>query len=272
MRAEEYLKQSLLQWKAWKKINESACNALPSVEKELGNGLVNHSFLVRSGDYRAVIRVNCADPDKLGINRSRELKILSALEYADFVPDILYSDTHVLVTEYISGMSLDTRSLSSSVIRSRLSSLIERIQATCISGMNRFSYLDCCKGYARALPYNPSEVVDWEKLCSVAAELDTACYEPVLCHHDLGLENIIIRREAIFFIDWEFGALGHPAFDYVKLFGENIPKSNVAHKDISSGAIQQIKFLQSAMDDLWFAVKKIAEGQAKSGAHNDRKV
>ena len=259
----------MLQWKDWKKINDSACNALPSVVKKLDTGLVNHSFLVRSGDYRAVIRVNCADPNKLGINRVRELKILSALENADFVPDILYRDTHVLVTEYISGVSLDTQSLSNSVIRSRLASVIERIQATCISGMNRFSYLDCCKGYARALPYNPSEVVDWEKLCSVAAELDSACYEPVLCHHDLGPENIVIRREAIFFIDWEFGAMGHPAFDCVKLFGGNIPRSILAHKDISLGAIQQMKFLQSAIDDLWFAVRKIAEGQAKSGAHND---
>ena len=264
-RVKERLEHSLLQWKDWKKVGECTCNSLPTVEKEIGSGLVNHTFLVRSGSYRAVIRVNCANPGKLGIDRLRELKILEALKNSDFVPDILYRDSHVLVTEYISGYTLNDEFLGSPVNRSRLASVLERIQTTFVTGLNPFSYLDCCKGYARDLPYDPSEFVDWEQLCAVAMEIDRARHAPVLCHHDLVAENILIRQDAIFFIDWEFAAMGHPAYDYVKLFGEDISRGMLAQRDISSGDIKQINFLQSGIDRLWYSAKKIMRRQAKSG-------
>ena len=83
------------------------------VEKEFRVGLVNRSFLVRSGKFRAVVRVNSIDSDKLGIDRLREAQILEALEGKEFVPNILYCDEDVLVTEYIPGVKLDNESLKS---------------------------------------------------------------------------------------------------------------------------------------------------------------
>ena len=259
----------MLKWRHWKKANDLTCNSLPMVEKELGIGLVNRSFLVRSGKFRAVVRVNSIDSDKLGIDRLRESQILEALEGKEFVPNILYCDEDVLVTEYISGVKLDKESLKSSEFRSHLSSVLCRIQTTYVTDMNRFSYLECCNSYARNLPYNPSEVVDWQRLCLVAKEIDRSFWAPVLCHHDLIADNIIIRRDSIVFIDWEFAALGHPAFDYVKLFGENTPRGMLSGSDISPSVIKQIKFLQSAIDDLWFAAQNILKGSSDERGQND---
>ena len=60
-------------------------------------------------------------------------------------------------------------------------------------------------------------------------------------------------------------AMGHPAYDYVKLFGEDISRGMLAQRDISSGDIKQINFLQSGIDRLWYSAKKIMRRQAKSG-------
>ena len=259
----------MLKWRCWRKASDLTCNALPIVEKELSIGLVNRSFLVRSGKFRAVVRVNAKDSDKLGIDRFREAQILKALKGKEFVPNILYWDADVLVTEYISGVKLDNESLKNSEFRSHLSSVLYGIQTTRVTDINRFSYLECCNRYARNLPYNPSEVVDWERLCIVAKEIDRSFRAPVLCHHDLIAENIIIRQDSIVFIDWEFAALGHPAFDYVKLFGENIPRGMLSSRGISSGVIKQIEFLQSAIDDLWFAAQNIVKGSSDERGQND---
>ena len=98
--------------------------------------------------------------------------------------------------------------------------------------------------------------------CIVAKEIDKSPWAPVLCHHDLIAENIIIRQDSIVFIDWEFAGLGHPAFDYVKLFGENTPRGMLSGRDFSPSVIKQIKFLQSAIDDLWFAAQNILRGSS----------
>ena len=105
-------------------------------------------------------------------------------------------------------------------------------------------------------------MVDWQRLCFVAQEIDRSFWAPVLCHHDLIAENIIIRQDSIVFIDWEFAALGHPAYDYVKLFGENISRGMLSSRGLSSSVIKQIGFLQSAIDDLWFAAQNIVKGSS----------
>lgn len=71
-RTANILDATIDQWRHWDTGPESRISSRPKVDKQLIGGLTNEAFLVASGDLRAVVRVNSANTDALGISRERE--------------------------------------------------------------------------------------------------------------------------------------------------------------------------------------------------------
>ena len=88
-------------WQSWSHSNRCHLKSRPEVQHKLSNGLTNHSFLVGAADQKAVVRVNCAYANLLGIDRAREIDVLTVLAESNLVPKVLFVSEEVMVSEYI---------------------------------------------------------------------------------------------------------------------------------------------------------------------------
>ena len=90
-----------------------------------------------------------------------------------------------------------------------------------------------------------------EAMEAAATAIDEAKWRPVICHHDLVPENIIINDFGVFILDWEYAAIGHPGLDRLRLCG----LIDDAHRD-KAATVKPLMQLQQTMDQLWLAVQK----------------
>ena len=101
-KTQQALQQALSNWQEWQ-TDGAAISSQPQVVRELLGGKTNRSFLVASGAFQAVVRVNASNSSSLGIDRNRERKILQLLQPTGCVPKLLFSCDHVLVTGFCKG-------------------------------------------------------------------------------------------------------------------------------------------------------------------------
>ncbi|MEZ5528370.1 MAG: choline/ethanolamine kinase family protein [Porticoccaceae bacterium] len=232
------LRQTLSDWSRW----QVSLPGAPRRVRELEGGLTNRSFLVESGAHLGVVRVNAGEDQRLGIDRQRELAVLKLLQGSGFVPDVWFASRDVLVTEFVEGRHWQGEDLYRVGHREQVHQLIQRLQQVAMpSFARRFSYLDHCRGYLAQLAGFPEA----EEVLALAAGIDASDWQPVICHHDLVVENIIETERGLVLIDWEYAGWGHPAMDGVRLFGGDYP-----HRDAAS-----LHELQKSMDRLWQAVQ-----------------
>lgn len=232
------LRQTLSDWSLW----QVSLPGAPRLVRELEGGLTNSSFLVESGAHLGVVRVNAGDALRLGIDRQREFALLRLLQGCGFVPDVWFASSDVLVTEFVEGRHWRGGDLYRAGRRQQVHQLIQRLQQVAMpSSARRFSYLDHCRGYLSQLAGFPGA----EEILALAAGIDASDWQPVICHHDLVVENIIETERGLVLLDWEYAGWGHPAMDGVRLFDGDYP-----HRDAAS-----LHELQRAMDRLWQAVQ-----------------
>ena len=237
-------------WRHWDTGKDSRISGLPKVDKQLIGGLTNEAFLVDSGDVRAVVRVNSANTDALGISREREHRLLTVLQPSGCVPRLLFSDSEVQVTQLIEGRHLTRDDLKDRVILDHLENCIERIQSYSVDCMTKRNY----KNYINLYSDQVRNFDGLSEIESAASLIDMGEWEPVISHHDLILENIIWSNKGMFFIDWEYAHLGHPLIDHVKLFGRIycVNKSDIQ-------TIDALDTLQSGITKLWYALQEILQ-------------
>ena len=249
-RTANILEAAIDNWRHWDTGKDSRISGPPKVDKQLVGGLTNEAFLVTSGDLRAVIRVNSATTDALGISREREHRLLTVLQPSGCVPRLLFSDSEVQVTQLIEGRHLTRDDLKDRVILDHLENCIERIQSYSVDCMTKRNYKSYINLYSDQVP-NFDGLSEIE---SAASLIDMGEWEPVISHHDLILENIIWSNQGMFLIDWEYAHLGHPLIDHVKLFGRRYCDNK---SDIQT--IDALDTLQSGITKLWYALQEILQ-------------
>jgi thiamine kinase-like enzyme len=251
-RTANILDAAIDQWRHWDTGPEIRISSRPKVDKQLIGGLTNEAFLVASGDLRAVVRVNSANTDALGISREREHRLLTVLQPSGCVPRLLFSDSEVQVTQLIEGRHLTRGDLKDRVIQDHLENCIERIQSYSVDYMTKRNYKNYINLYSDQVP-NFDGLLEIE---SAASLIDIGEWEPVISHHDLILENIIWSNQGMFLIDWEYAHLGHPLIDHVKLFGRRYSDNK---SDIQT--IDALDTLQSGITKLWYALQEILQNK-----------
>lgn len=224
----------------------------PQVVRELLGGKTNRSFLVASGAFQAVVRVNASNSSSLGIDRNRERKILQLLQPTGCVPKILYSSDQVLVTEFCAGRHWTQADLSEVYNLRAVNAVLEQIQSIAVPDLPPRNYVDYCTAYISQLDQSMVDSALAEKILSAAAAVDSSAWPAVICHHDLVPENIIVTEDGLILLDWEYAAMGHPALDYLRLYQNDLRSTNLSYE---AESIEQLKIVQRAMDDLWTLVQ-----------------
>lgn len=236
-RTEILLEQTLSDWQSWSV-------SKPVVIDQLCGGLTNHSFLIEAGSLQAVIRINAENSQNLGINRQREAEILSLLQPIECVPKIHLMNDQVLVSEFIIGHQWVFDDLKKSDNLKKITQLLNKIQKISLpENLQRRSYVDYCQHYIQQLPESRqvSEKIVIKELTRVAEQIDQSSWTPVISHHDLVPENLLETEQGLFLLDWEYAAYGHPAIDFVRLYGEGY-----SHPDT-----ENLLVLQQGIDELW---------------------
>ena len=249
-RTQTVLQLALSSWHDWNTSGLEAPAAEPEVVSELFGGRTNKTFLVSSGDFRAVVRVNSPDAVKLGIDRQREKRILQLLQPTGLVPKVLFIHDDFLVSEFIEGSSLTYKSLKNSHFMGSLSEALAVIQSVKMADDSPRNYLDYCRQYLNQLSEVTVSPVVVEQIEEAARAVDGEAWEPVICHHDMVPENIIVNDRGLFIIDWEYAALGHPGLDFLRLYG-----ADYASLDSQKESLQSLFKVKQAMDKLWLAVQ-----------------
>ena len=244
------MRLALSSWQDWNTSGLEAPEAEPEVVSELFGGRTNKTFLVSSGDFRAVIRINSPDAVKLGIDRQREKCILQLLQPTGLVPKVLFIHDEFLVSEFIEGNSLTDKSLKNSHIMESLSEAMAVVQSIQMPDASPRNYLDYCRQYLNQLSEVTVSALVVKQIEEAARAVDGEAWDPVICHHDMVPENIIVNDRGLFIIDWEYAALGHPGLDFLRLYG-----SDYASPESQKESLQSLFKVKQAMDKLWLAVQ-----------------
>jgi aminoglycoside phosphotransferase (APT) family kinase protein len=125
--------------------------------------------------------------------------------------------------------------------------IVQSIEMTDSSPRN---YLDYCRRYLDQLSDKVVSPLVVEQIEEAARAVDDEGWEPVICHHDMVPENIIVNDDGLFIIDWEYAALGHPGLDFLRLYG-----AGCASADRQNGSFRSLFKVKQAMDKLWLAVQ-----------------
>ncbi|OUU39508.1 MAG: hypothetical protein CBC09_02240 [Cellvibrionales bacterium TMED49] len=250
-RVNNILQLTLNRWRSWNRTKRCNLNFRPIVQCKLSNGLTNYSFLVGAADQRAVVRVNCAYDNLLGIDRSRELDILTLLADSKLGPRVLFINEEVMVSEYINGAKLTKIMLENPTLRSQIKKNLKEISSFLSSYEPRFSYLSHCESYVKQLTREQLKLVNVTQLLSLANSIDSEDWAPSLCHHDLVGENVLVSDGGLHFLDWEYAAMGHPAYDWVSVFGNEVSLDEMDCGPVSPEKWQRLGNFQSELDKLW---------------------
>ena len=221
---------------------------MPKVVKQLEGGLTNISYLIEAGSERAVLRVNNPDASKLGVNRQTEITILKHLASKAWVPTVYFADQTYLVSEYIEGENLHATVDKNT--QQEISNLLNELQKIEIADLNQFSYRINCQLLCQRIAEDCLSQSTANYILNLGCQIDNQDWRPVLCHHDLMAENIILNGKGIYIIDWEYAGMGHPQFDYLRIFTDEQKKSLAVH-DFDP----KLQTYQTLIDQLWYAVR-----------------
>lgn len=257
----QILHQTLSNWQAWQ-TDKGAIASQPQVVRELLGGKTNRSFLVASGAFRAVVRVNAANSEDLGIDRDRERKILQRLQPTGYVPKLFFSSDQVLVSDYCEGRQWTQADLAADINRRAVNTMLEQIQSIAVPDLQPRNYADYCSAYISQLDQSQlnQSLVDGalvagtlvETILSAARAIDNSDWKAVISHHDLVAENIIVSADGLILLDWEYAAMGHPALDYIRLYQSDLRSTNLPYE---IETLKQLAIVQRGMDDLWLLVQ-----------------
>lgn len=236
-RVEILLEQALSDWQSW-------AASKPVVIGPLKGGLTNHSFLVEAGPQQVVVRINAENSRSLGIDRQQEAEILSLLQPMGCVPKIHFMNDQVLISEFIDGRQWTCDDLKNTANLKKITQVLNKIQSIQLpENSKKRCYVNYCQYYIQQLPESRlvSEKNVFKKLLCVAEQVDRSNWPAVISHYDLVPENLIETAQGLFILDWEYAAYGHPAVDFVRLYG-----GGYSHPDA-----ENLLTLQKGVDDLW---------------------
>lgn len=242
------MQKTLHNWQQWQ--TTSKLDYQPEVVRELVGGRTNKTFLVAADDFQAVVRINSPVSSRLGIDRQREARILGLIKSTGLVPKVYFMNAEVLVSEFIEGECLNSKSLKNTHIMESLSAALRLVQSVKMPDESPRNYLEYCQNYLAQLNDDIVSSSVKAQIEAAALELDTEDWQPVICHHDLVPENIIINERGLFIIDWEYAALGHPRLDFIRLYDGD---HGLAGQQ--EGAMASLFKVKQAMDKLWLAVQ-----------------
>jgi len=271
------LGQTLAQWRQWQ--CEPPLKAEPTIDRALTRGQSNHSYLT-AGNPQCVIRIDGEAPEKHGLNRAAEWRILSDAWRAGIAPKPVYQNSELgcLVCSY-----LETETTTATTQRPDQQEELEHI-ALLMQHIHRLparhQRLDIgsrIDNYARSLA---TQDVAWSKplqqlrpaVNTLLAKANSRPTRRVLCHNDLLAANRLWSNGALYAIDWEYSAMAPALYDIaVTLEGDKLSTTEAdillraylerAPDKHETECVALYRATYAYLEILWYAVTLSAEDQ-----------
>ncbi|MBL8807600.1 MAG: phosphotransferase family protein [Rhodospirillales bacterium] len=175
-------------------------------------GRTNLNFMVRSGGRTYFARVGHDLPHHR-ISRATELKCLSLAAAAGVAPEILHAANGLLVTSYFDGATLSQGNAIADDILLRLATALRRLwKHDAPADLQIFDPVEVCRNYINALPAGIHGTVRSRTIEAILGKAP-ARRNRWLIHADLIPENVIVSRESLAIVDWEYAGRGDKDVD-----------------------------------------------------------
>ena len=199
----------------------------------LEGGITNLNFIVSHGNEKVVVRLGQDIPEHL-VFRSNEINVSKAAYEIGVSPKLIYSETGVLVLEFIESKTLDASGVQKNL--KKIIPVVKKIHTeipNALSGLPAiFWVFYVIKYYANFLKSKKSKHVGIiDDLLNKASKLEnlSSPRHIVFGHNDFLAANFLDDGSRIWVVDWEYGGFNDPLFDIGGLasnndFNENLEK------------------------------------------------
>lgn len=236
--------------------------------KKLG-GMTNKNFLVNTTNNSYVVRIPGKRTECIVSRQYEKYNSNIASEYGYNVKTLYFNEnTGVKVTEYLeSSVSLNHTNIKNKEYLKAIAIKLYQLHNSSFTLSNKFNVyhefdryfglLRCTDSFHR---FNTKikEIYDFFlflKDIYIEKEVDM-----VPCHNDLVPENILIKENSAYFIDWEYSGMNTPIFDIAAFFlesniGEDFERYflHCYDRNIDINVIRKdILIHQFTQDVLWF--------------------
>jgi thiamine kinase len=191
---------------------EMALKRIPGWEdadcSELSGGLTNRTWLVSSGDRKAVLKVDNSPRVPPFNDRLSEKRIQTSAAEAGLANKVLFADERTYLTEYIEGKVWTADDFANEISLNKLAGLLRRLHSQTLSGRH-FDAIDAAEGYVARIDIAESATA---RRCNEIVRKFHAPMNLCCCHNDLVAGNIISVPD-LRLLDWEYACDNDPLFD-----------------------------------------------------------
>jgi|GEM_PF-86031 len=231
----------MAQWRQW----QVELPGKPEIVRILGEGLSNHSYLLKAGENRMVLRINNNDGQLPGIDHQREAMIWRAASEAGIAPALLHAGNRYLVSSFVPDETFSPDHKGSSWtpeaqarenctandLADQVFGLIEKCHAIKID-TQQLDYAQHIQSYWAKIEQSaiaqsgteqtgklidPALINQRQAMQESLQALSAQQQESVLCHHDPVMANFVGSPKRLYLIDWEYAAKGMAVMDYAAL-------------------------------------------------------
>lgn len=189
----------------------------------LSGGLTNHNFLVTDAGTQYVVRIGDDIPTH-HVMRFNEHAASRAAAAAGLSPQVIYSETGVLVLQYINAPAYVAADVRNNLIEVIV--LVRRVHKEMPHHLRgptlSFWVFHVIRDYAKVLADGHYDV-DLAHLLRCAATLEHAVgpIDVVFGHNDLLASNFLHDGQRLWLIDWDYAGFNSPLFDLGGLASNN---------------------------------------------------
>jgi thiamine kinase-like enzyme len=190
--------------------------------ESLSGGITNRNYRVNLGGRECVLRLPGQDTQLLGIDRVAEQLAAERAASLGIGPEVLYAGTDCVVTAYVGSAAVDPAAL-----RAQPGELAGHLRSFHDSGLAlpvTFWIPDLMRIYEGLAGERGETLPDAFRSAQAIVERIARALpltDPVPCHDDLLIGNLIQAGERIMLVDWEYAGMGHRYFDLGNLAVNN---------------------------------------------------
>lgn len=197
---------------AVERIRSLSCWRSPPKIRPIEQGRTNQNYIAEDGEQTFFARLGVDLPHH-GISRANEVRCCKLAAVLGLAPKVFFAAEGVLITEFIDGRTLCQGAAVSKALLDSLAQSLRRLhEAPVPEDLAPFDPADICRRQLDALPDASVSPARRRKVVDIlqrAPELEARS----LIHADLIPENVILRGDALFLVDWEYAGLGDPMVD-----------------------------------------------------------
>jgi len=189
----------------------------PRTELPLSGGITNRNYRVQRGDEIFVARIPAAAGSLLGIDRQIEYQASRLAAACGVGPEVIafLEPEAILVTRFIQGEPVSDAAVHLPQTLQRVAESLRSIHHAGVvpAVFSAFRVVEAYALTARGRGVDLPPAYDRAAAIARAIEQASPLPAPCLCHNDLLNANFIDDGTLIRIVDWEYAAMGDPAFD-----------------------------------------------------------